>query len=143
MRKFYHYATALALMLGGAIYGSAQTAYNGQEINGFGRQLYQPVAANAFLDDRDRHWEEGRKRAREVGREDGFRDGLSDREHRREFQPRHGAAYKRGDRGYDDRYGDKRRYVEAYREAYSQGYEEGYHRGPGPERGHEHEPGTH
>jgi hypothetical protein len=126
-------------MLGGAIYGSAQTQYGGQEINGFGRQLYQTVAANAFLDDRDRHWEEGRNRAREAGREDGFRDGRSDREHRREFQPRRGGSYKQGDRGYDGRYGDKRRYVEAYREAYSHGYEEGYH-GGGRGPGHEHEP---
>jgi hypothetical protein len=142
LRKFYPYATALALMLGGAIYGSAQTQYSGQEINGFGRQLYQTVVANAFLDERDHHWEEGRRRAQEAGREDGFRDGRSDREHRREFQPRRGGSYKHGDRGYDGRYGDKRRYVEAYREAYSHGYEEGYH-GGGREPGHGHEPGTH
>ncbi len=137
MRKFYPYATALVLMLGGAIYGSAQTQYSGQEINGFGRQLYQTVAANAFLD--DHHWQEGRRRAEEVGREDGFHDGNSDREHRREFRPTQTGAYKHGDHGYDSRYGDKRRYVEVYRESYVHAYQEAYHRG----HGHEHEPGTH
>jgi hypothetical protein len=134
VRKFYPYAIALVLMLGGAIYGSAQTQYSGQEINGFGRQLYRTVAANAFLDEHDRHWEEGRRRAAEVGREDGFHDGASDREHHREFRPRATGAYKHGDHGYDGRYGDRGRYRDAYREAYFHAYEEAY-------RGHGREPG--
>jgi hypothetical protein len=131
------------LMLGGAIYGSAQTQYSGQEINGFGRQLYRTVAANAFLDERDHRWEEGRRRAAEVGREDGFHDGISDREHRREFRPRDTGAYRHGDHGYDGRYGDKGRYRDVYRESYFHAYEEAYRGDHGREPGHGHEPGTH
>ena len=124
MRKFYPYVMALALMSSGAIYGSAQTANSGH-------QLYQPVAANAFFDDRDRDreraWEEGRRRAQEVGREDGLNDGRRDFESHRNFQPTRGGGYKHGDHGYDGRFGERDRYREAYREAYARGYHEGYY----------------
>lgn len=131
MRKFYPYVMALALMSGSAIYGSAQTAYSRQP------------AANAFLDDRDHErWEEGRKRAQEVGHEDGFNDGRRDLENHRPFQPMRTGNYKHGDHGYDGRYGDRRRYIDEYRQAYTVGYQEGYkheEHEQDRERQHEHE----
>ncbi len=117
MKKFYPYAMALALMSGSAIYGSAQTAYSGRPV------------ASAFLDDRDHHeWEEGRRRAEEVGHEDGFNDGRHDFDTHHSFRPTQDGNYKHADHGFDGRFGDRERYREAYREAYSRGYEEGYHR---------------
>ena len=125
MRKFYPYVMALALMSGSAIYGSAQTAYSRQP------------AVNAFLDDRDHErWEEGRRRAQEVGHEDGFNDGRRDFESHRSFAPTHTENYKHPDHGYDARF-DKTRYREEYRQAYSAGYQEGYSREHGREE-HEH-----
>jgi hypothetical protein len=110
---------ALALMSGCAIYGSAQTAYSGRPM------------ATAFFDDHDRDheraWEEGRRRAQEIGFQDGQHDGRSDFDKRHHFQPTHGGAYRHGDHGYDGHFGDKERYIEAYREAYSRGYHEGFY----------------
>lgn len=134
MRKSYPYVIALALISGGAIYGSAQTTYSGHPV------------ANAFFDehdrDHDRGWKEGQKRAQEIGYQDGLNDGRHDFESRRDFRPERGGAYKHGDHGYDRRFGDKNRYKEEYRRAYSRGYQEGYHR-QGYHPGREHEPGTH
>jgi hypothetical protein len=120
VKKVYPYVMALALVSGSTVYGSAQTAYSG-------RQLYQPVVANAFFDDRDRDWKEGQKRAQEIGYQDGLQDGRGDFDHHRGFRMERNGSYKNANHGYDGRYGDRGRYREAYREAYARGYHEGYY----------------
>jgi hypothetical protein len=115
VRKSYPYVLALALISSGAIYGSAQTTYSGRP------------AANAFFDDQNRGWEEGRRRAQEAGHEDGFNDGRADFNSHHSYRPTNGRNYKHGDRGYDGRFGDRNRYRDEYRQAYAQGYHEGYY----------------
>jgi hypothetical protein len=115
VKKFYPYVMALALMSASAVYGLAQTAYGGQPV------------ANAFFQEH-REWEEGRRRAQEVGHEDGFNDGRRDFDTHHSFRPTHDGNYKHADHGFDGRFGDRDRYREAYREAYARGYHEGYYR---------------
>ena len=136
MKRFYPYLVALALMSGGAVYGSAQTAY-GQPNFGVDRQPYQTISGNGFFDHggwgRD-DWNEGRRVAQDQGFRDGTIDGRKDWDRHAGFRPTHNESYKHADRGYDRHFGDKGRYKEEYRQAYTRGYEDAY-------RGHGHGPG--
>jgi flagellar biosynthesis/type III secretory pathway protein FliH len=106
----------LALMSSSAVYGLAQTTYDGQ-----------PVAKVAFFEEHEHSWEEGQRRAREMGYQDGLSDGRHDFDHHRGFRMERNGAYRNADHGYERRFGDKVRYQEEYRHAYERGYREGFH----------------
>jgi len=105
----------LALLSSGAVYGSAQTTYNGQPLT---KVLFQG----------HERWEEGRKQAQDIGYHDGLHDGRWDLDHHRPFRLEKEASFRNADHGYQPFYGDRARYQEEYRHAYERGYREGYHR---------------